>query len=107
MKWTKDQVLTNAVCIFIKNKVNSLYPNVGIRRKATQRLFFHNLALHGILLSLESSLSFGSCVDLHVWLSSKHYMRESVGGAKQAVMSKQALIYFSEGGAYPHYYIIG
>ncbi len=71
MKWTKDQVLTNAVCIFIKNKVNSLYPN------------------------------------LHVWLSSKHYMRQSVGGAKQAVMSKQALIYFSEGGACPHYYIIG
>ncbi len=26
------------------------------------------------------------CVDLRVRLSRKHYMRESVGGAKQAVM---------------------
>ncbi len=48
--------------------------------------FFHNLALHSILLSSEPSLSFGFCVDLRVRLSRKHYMCESVGGAKQAVM---------------------
>ncbi len=34
MKRTKDQVLTDAVWIFIKNKVHSLFPNTGIRRKA-------------------------------------------------------------------------
>ncbi len=40
MKWTKDQVLTDAVCKFIKIKVNPLFPNVGIWRKAMQRLCF-------------------------------------------------------------------
>ncbi len=91
MKWTKDQFLTDADWIFIKNKVHSLFPNIGIRRKATQTLFFHNLALHSVLLSSEPSLLFGFFVDLHVRLSRKHYMSKSVGGAKQTVMSKQAL----------------
>ncbi len=86
MKWTKDRVLTDAVWIFFKNKVHPLFPKVGIRRKAMQTLFFHNLAMHSILLSSEPSLSFGFCVDLCVHLSLKHYMRKLVGGAKQAVM---------------------
>ncbi len=51
-----------------------------------QKLLFHNLALHSVLLSLEPSLLFGFCIDLHVRLSHKHYMHKSVGGAKQAVM---------------------
>ncbi len=50
-----------------------------------QRLFIHNLALHSVLLPSEPTLSF-SWADLHVRLSRKHYMHESVGGAKQAVM---------------------
>ncbi len=83
---SKDRVLTDTVWIFIKNKVHSLFPNDGIRRKAMQRLFFHNLGLHRILLSLEQFLSFVFCVDLCVCLSHKHYMCESVGGAKQAAM---------------------
>ncbi len=33
-------------------------------------------------------------------------MHKSEGGAKQAVMLKQALIFFCGGSAYPHYYII-
>ncbi len=33
-------LLTDAVWIFIKNKVHPLFPNAGIRRKATQRLCF-------------------------------------------------------------------
>ncbi len=41
----------------LKTKVHSLFPNVEIRRKAMQRLFFHNLALHSVLSS-EPSLSF-------------------------------------------------
>ncbi len=68
----------------IKNKVHPLFSNVGIRRKAMQRIFFHNLALP--LASPEPSLLLGFCVDLHVLFSRKHYMRESVGGAKQAAM---------------------
>ncbi len=60
MKWTKDGVLTDAVWVFIKNKVHPLFPNIEIRRKAMQRLFFHNLALHQILLYSEPSLSFAS-----------------------------------------------
>ncbi len=86
MKWTKGRVFTDAIWIFIKNKVNSLVPKAGIRRKATQTLFFHNLALHSLLLSSEPSLLFGFWVDLHVRLSRKHYMHETVGGAKQTVM---------------------
>ncbi len=36
---------------------------------------------------LKPSLSFGFCVDLRVRLSRYlHYMRESVGGAKQAAL---------------------
>ncbi len=92
MTWKKDRVLTDTVWIFIKKyikifikKVNLLFPKVGIRGKAMQRLFIHNLALHSVLLPSEPTLSF-SCADLHVRLSRKHYMRESVGGAKQAVM---------------------
>ncbi len=54
-KWTKDQVLTELVWILIQNKVYPLFPNIGIRRKAMQRLFFHNLALNSILLSSEPS----------------------------------------------------
>ncbi len=56
IKWTKDWVLlTDAVWIFIKNKVHPLFPNAGIRRKT---VFFHSLALHSVLLSSEPSLSF-------------------------------------------------
>ncbi len=84
MKWTKDQVLTDTVWNFLKNKVHPLFPNVGIKRKAMQRLFFHNLALHSVLLSLEQSLSF---LRWPAFTSGYlHYMRESVGGAKQAAM---------------------
>ncbi len=46
-------------------KVNSRFLNIGIRRKATQTLFFHNLALQSVLLPSEPSLSFGFCVGLH------------------------------------------
>ncbi len=73
LKWKKDQVLTDMVWIFIKNKVNLIVPNAGIRSKAMQRLFFHNLALHSALLSLEIYLSFGFCVDLCSPLSSFTY----------------------------------
>ncbi len=68
MKWTKDKVLTDSVWIIIKNKVK-------IRM---QRLFFHNLPLHSILLSSEPSLSFGFCIDLHVHLSHKHILHHKV-----------------------------
>ncbi len=37
---TKTQVLTDAVWNLIKNKINPLFPNVRIRRKAMQRLCF-------------------------------------------------------------------
>ncbi len=47
---------------------------------------FHNLALQSFLLCSETSLSFG------------FYVRELVGGAKQAVVQKQALILFCGGG---------
>ncbi len=36
----KDQFLTDAVWNIIKNKVHAHFPNVGIRRKAIQRLCF-------------------------------------------------------------------
>ncbi len=58
--------------ILIKNKVNPLFPNVGIRGKAMQILFFHSLTLHNSLLSSDPSLSFGICVDLLIRLS-LHY----------------------------------
>ncbi len=70
--------------MFIKNKVQSLFPNVGIRKKAMQTLCFH-LALHSALSS-EPSLLFGFCVDLHICLSCKCYLRESVAEVKQAVL---------------------
>ncbi len=55
LKWTKDQVLTDAVWIFITSKVRPLFPNVGIRMKA-YTVFFHNFALYSVLLSSEPSL---------------------------------------------------
>ncbi len=73
--------------------------------KATQTLFFHNLALNSVLFSSKPSLSFGFCIDLHLCICRYCYLLyvcESVGGAKQAAM----LIFFCGGGAYPHYYII-
>ncbi len=63
IKWTKNRVLTDAVWIFVKNEVHSLFPNIGIRRKAMQRLFFHNLALHSVFV-FGAHLSFGFCVDV-------------------------------------------
>ncbi len=92
----------------ICNETKQWWPRIekSYSQKAMQTLFSHSLALHSILLSSEPFLSFGFCVDLRVRLSRKHYMRELVGRAKQAVMSKQALIFFCRGGAYPHYYII-
>ncbi len=68
MKLTKDRFLTDAVWILIKNKVNSLVPNIGIRRKAMQRLFFSQLGTEQHLLVFRASLSFGFYIDLHVCL---------------------------------------
>ncbi len=60
-----------------------------------------NLALHNLWSQLFLLVSAQTCVSLSHYL---HYMPEMVGGAKQAVMLKQALIFIWGGGAYPHYY---
>ncbi len=65
----------------IKNKIHPLFPNVGMRRKVMQTLFFLNLALW--LVVFGACLSFDFCADLCIRLCRKHYMCESVGGAKQ------------------------
>ncbi len=62
-------------------QVHPFFPNVGIRRKAMQRLCFHN----SFVSLSEPSLLFGFCVELRVRLYLYlHYVCESVGGAKQA-----------------------
>ncbi len=53
--------------------------------KAMQTVF-PQLGAEQHLVVFKASLSFAFCVDLHICRSRKHYMRESVGGAKQAVM---------------------
>ncbi len=64
-------------------------------------VFFPQLGTAQCLVVFRSIFIFFFCVDLRVHLSRKH-MLESVGGAKQAVMT----IFFCGGGACPHYYII-
>ncbi len=64
----------------LKKKVLPLFPNVGIRKNAMQRLFFHNLALHRIFLSSEHLyllIFVYICVCLFCYL---HYMDKSVWG---------------------------
>ncbi len=61
MKWTKDQVLIDAVWIFIQNKVDPLFLTLGLE-EGNANTVFHNLALHSILLSSKQSLSFGFSV---------------------------------------------
>ncbi len=79
MKWKNNRVLTDAVLNFIENKVHSLFPNAGIRRKAMQVLFFHSLALQNIFIDLFLCRPASASCYLHC-------VCESVGGAKHAAM---------------------
>ncbi len=83
----KDQFLTDAVWNIIKNKVHAHFPNVGIRRKAIQRLCFsttwHWTASSCFQSHLYRLISALTCICLSRYL---HYMHKLVGGAKQAVM---------------------
>ncbi len=67
------ETFIEAVWRFIKNKVNWLFPNARIRRKATQILFFPPLGTERCLLVFRASLTFGFCIDLRVSLYCKHY----------------------------------
>ncbi len=74
MKRTNDQVRTNAVWNCIQNKLHPLFPNFGIRRKATQTCFFLELgSAQRLFLSSAPSLSF-DWPDLHIHLCRKHLM---------------------------------
>ncbi len=89
MKWAKDWVLTDTVRNFIKNKTNPFFPNVWIRRKAMQIMFFHSLELYSNLLSSEPYLSFGFCRPAFTWRSwivqDKQWTHEQLQTKKTAV----------------------
>ncbi len=83
MEWTKHQVVTDAVWIFIKIKVHSLFPNVGIRRKVMQSFY---TAWHWTASCCLQSILIVRFLRRPAFAALLHYMHESVGGAKQAVM---------------------
>ncbi len=70
-----------------------LVSNVGIMLRPSSSTIWHCTAFFG----LRSHLCFFFCKDLLILLSCKHDMRESVSGAKQAAMYKQAWIFFFGG----------
>ncbi len=72
MKRTNDQVRTNAVWNCIKNKLHPLFPNFGIRRKATQTCFFLELGSAQLFFCLQRHLY--HLIDLHIRLCRKHLM---------------------------------
>ncbi len=86
----------------LKIKFIHSFLTLGSEGRQCKHCFFPQLGTAQRLVVFRAALSFGFCVDLRVLLSHKHYMCESVGGAKQ----EQTLIFFCGGGAYLHYYII-
>ncbi len=76
VKWTKDQVLSDSVWIFIQNKSSSTVSQHWDQKEGNAKTAFHSLALHSILSS-ELSLWFCFCAFASVVNTTytKHWQR--------------------------------